>query len=405
MIKEKLLAFLNRNQPRTGRIIKENGTIVNIADVVSNFSASNDIFGQINTAEYTPIVERKPLPVISVIRDDIVGAGAVSVVNGEIQIDATAGLTSLYTRDFGRYLPGLIGLAGIGVRFQNPTSGHYEIGYGNGNGNRFGLELDEGEWYTFIESGGVRWYRNPRSNWDDPLDGTGASGLTVDESQFVLRMPFGWYGYLSINWVIAVSTASGDQLITIDTSGGRAGAVTVEQPDLPIFAEATNGIMYVGGRQYGVYGRYNPQKRITCSEIVNKTGVTALAPIVSFRVKNTTQWRGVPISVLNGTVLATADSEYEIIIGGTLTGAVFADFADIDPNETALQVDTSATAISGGYKAYADLVLGGQGSNAGEPRDLLSRLNLPENSIVTLAVRPLGASTDVTAILRAEEEF
>jgi len=364
-------------------------------------------FGESLSAEYTPIVERKPLPRLSVIRDRIVGAGTVTIDNGEKLIDGTLGLTSLYTRDFGRYLPGVFGLAGIGINLADMGSGSAEFGYGNGAGNRMGMRRDtDGTLRTFVESDGVRYYDKPRSEWIDPLDGTGASGATVELERFVLRMVIGWYGYLSIAYYVAVhDRINGDRLYLIDRSEAPASGINIEQPDLPVFAEATGGQLRVGGMQYGVYGRYNPQFRIT-GEFASKASVgTTFVPLISYRVKQATNWRGVNVQLSGDTVLSTADADTAIIIGGTLTGASFGSLSGISADETALEVDTAATAISGGYRAFTDNVGGGQGNQSGSRGTDIPSIQIPRDSIVTLAVRSLSATTDVRGTLRLKEEW
>lgn len=391
----------------TRRLISDTGDIVNIADVARQLSAAVDPFSQIQVAEYTPIVERKPLPGASTLRDKVLGAGTVTTEGGETVVNGSAGLTSIYTRDYGRYLPGLIGLPGIGVRIPDPDTGHYEYGYGNNDGNRFGLEWDDGEAFTFIESGGDRYYRKPRSEWIDPLDGTGPSGIALElRKGHILRMPFGWYGYLSVVWTIAVPGEGGDRLVVVDISGGREDAVNIEQPDLPIFAEADGGILAVGGRQYGVYGRYAPKERVTSSRNVNKSVGSTFEPVVTYRVKDDTRWRGVPVLVSGVSMLSTENTEWALIVGATLTGASFGSFDGIPPDETALEIDTAATAYSGGVRIYSNNIPSGQGNRPAADADAIPEINLPRELPVTLVARRIGTgSTTVNAILRAKEEW
>lgn len=399
--------FLKTLNPITGKRITDRGTSVNIADIAERFDGSLDVFGQLASVEYTPILERKPLPGVSFIRDRVMGDGVVDTINGETRIDATLGPTALYTRDFGRYLPGIIGLAGIGVRIPDFSTGHYEYGYGNGAGNRMGLEWDNGEPFTFIESGGNRYYRKPRSEWIDPLDGTGPSGIDAGLTTHVLRMPFGWYGYLSVVWVIAINDpgTGKDRLVTIDISGQKTDGVNIEQPDLPIFAEADGGIMYVGGRQYGVYGRYNPKFRTTSSPSTRKTVSNTLEPIVTLRIKDETRFRGVPAMMSGASILSSENVEWAIIIGAELTGASFGDIPLIDPEETALEMDTSATAFTGGYRAYTNNSTGGQGNRLAAEDSDLPDISMPRDLSVTLCARRIGdGSAVIDAVLRAREE-
>lgn len=399
--------ILKRMNPINGFIINSKGEAVNRADLMQRQDSALTVFNQMQTAEYTPLVERKPLPTISKLRDKVEGAGTVGVVSGEIQIDASAGLTAVYTRDYGRYLPGLISLAGISVRIPDVSTGHYEYGYGNGDGNRMGLEWDNGEPYTFIESAGQRWYRRPRSEWFDPLDGTGPSGFTLGSGGQVLRIPFGWYGYLSITWVVAFPSRDGDQLVTIDRSDQRPDAVTIEQPDLPIFAEADGGVIYIGGRHFGVYGRYRPQFRITSSPNVQKTvDGTDFTPIMTYRTKADSIYRGVPVQ-LSGVGMLSADTiEWALFVDTTLTGATFSDSPIASDGETALEMDLDATAMTGGVKIFSDNLEGGRGGTVGADNVDQIDVNIPRELPVTLAARAVNvASTTVDAVFRAREEW
>lgn len=398
--------LLKTMRPSTGKRITDRGSVVNIADVAERVDGALDVFGQMQTAEYTPIVSQKPLPGITFLRDLLVGGDSeFSVVAGEIRINGGLGLRSLYTKNYGLYLPGLLGLAGLRVRMETPETGTYRYGYGNGSGNRVGLESVNGAWTSFVESAGTRWYSKPRSQWLDPLDGTGPSGIIADMNGATFRIILGWYGGLSILFSIVVpDRESGDRLVIFDSSGSRPSGVTLSQPDLPIFAEADGGVMYVGGRQYGVFGRFRPQYRISSNRAVTKTVGATLTPIVSMRIKSETRWNSVPVSLDGETVISTANVEYIFIVGGTLTGASFGPIAGISSDETALEVDSSATAITGGYRAPGGIAIGGAGNRAGNPASALPDINVPVGTVVTLAAVSLdGTSGDVTGIMRMKE--
>lgn len=395
--------YLRQKLPGSGRIIREDGSAVNVAGVV-------DPFMHVQTAEYTPIVERKPLPGITPLRDRLVpeATADIDVVNGLIEIDATAGLRAIYTKNYGRYLPGVIGLVGVGYLVDDPSTGHYEFGYGNDVGDRLGIELDNGEWYTFIESAGVRYWRNPRSNWIDPLDGTGPSGYTADLSRGVFRAPFGWYGFLSVGFVFVVpDRLRGDRMVLVDRNDQPESGPNIEQPDLPVFAEADGGVLRIGGRQYGVYGRYNPQFRATGTPIVTKTVGDAWEPIASLRVKMNSRWRGVPVSLMGVGMTSTENADWGIAYGGDLTGASWSTPPDVPSEETALEADTSATAVTLNYLAFSDVVVGGSGNRSGANNIDLPDISVPREEVVTLVARAAlaGGTTEIRGVLRLLEEF
>lgn len=366
---------------------------------------SRDPFDQLITAEYTPLIERKPLPGLSLLRDRVEPAGGnVTVANGELVINGTAAKTALYTRGRGRYLPGLYGIAGMGVRADWDV-GSYEYGYGDDDGNRVGMEWSAGVPYTFVASFGTRYYRKPRSEWLDPLDGTGPSKLTADLSQHVFRMKIGWYGYLRVEFYIGTGDReNGDQVVLVDRAELPVG-VSLEQPDLPIFAETDGGTLHVGGRQYGVYGRYRPEYRITTAFGAQESIGTTFEPLVSMRLKNTTQWQGVPVLLASISALSSADAEIGIIINGTLTDGTWGSVPGIDDTETALQANSTATAITGGYLAYGDNVPGGQGKSFGATSADMPDLDIPRDQTVTIAVRALSTTTDANVSMHLREEW
>lgn len=366
-----------------------------------------DILNQMQTAEYTPIVAQKPLPNLSILRDKKVPDDAsYSVVGGEINIDGSTAIHSLYTKDVGLYMPGLLGVAGIRARMATPNTGTYRQGYGNDAGDRVGLECVNGAFTTFVESGGTRWYSKPRSEWLDPLDGTGPSGISSDMNSGTLRIVIGWYGSISLLFTYLVSDReNGDRLVVFDSSGPRADDVTITQPDLPIFAEADGGVLYVGGRQYGVVGRFRPQERITSTRAITKTVAdTGFVPIVSIRHKQDPKWESVRVMLSGESMLSTANAEYAVIVGGTLTGETFGAIDGIGAEETALEQDTAATAISGGYRAASAIISSGGGSKVGtEATSSIPDITIPPGEIVTLVAVSFSGTGDVTGLLRMRE--
>lgn len=399
--------YLTDLLPRTGRLITERGTFINQADFLEQARAGIDAFGQTQVVEYTSLIERKPLPGVTLQRDRVVPLGGnVAVANGQIVVDGTSELTTLYTVEYGRYIPGLFALCGIGYEIPTPGTGTYEFGYGNGSGNRIGINVTAGAYNTFVESGGVRYYTKSRAEWLDPLDGTGPSGITADISRATLRMVIGWYGTIPPEFYIVVSTRSGGtQKVLIDRAEVPVSGFVLEQPDLPIFCEATGGALNIGGRQFGVLGRYRPEFRITSGVNEVASVGTDYVPLVSFRIKAGVPFQGTPVRAGGLTVLTTNNAGIAIIIGGTLTGDSFVNVPGIDPSETALEIDTTATAISDGYLAYADKVNGGQGNTTGGGPSEVPALQIPRDQVVTLAGRASAGTTDLEAAFRMLEEW
>lgn len=400
---------LETTPPKPWRMITEDGEVVNFGDYIRQQLAGVDVFGQTITAEYTPFIERKPLPAISDIRYvQVPDDGHVTVANGQTVIDGTDAKQTLYTANYGRYLPGILGLAGIGIEARTPNTGTYEWGYGNGIGNRIGFSLTNGVYRTFVESGGVRYYNKLRSEWLDPLDGTGPSGITADLSRATYRLIIGWYGTIPTDFFVTVGDRAGKpRLVLVDRADLPTSGFVIEQPDSPVFAEATGGILRVGGMQYGVFGRYEPEYRITTG-FASKNSITSAAfvPVVSFRLKSAEQWKGVPIYISGFSILTTNAADVAVFIAPALTDPSWISVPGIDASETALEIDLGATALTGGYLSYGDVVDGGTGNNRfSQGSSDIPTLQVPTTNIVTVAVRAVSTSTDVRVAFRMREEW
>lgn len=367
---------------------------------------NKDPFGQIYMAEYTPLIERKPLPNVSLIRDRVDPvSGNVTTSNGQTVIDGTAEKTTLYTREFGRYIPGLFGLLGVGYEMPTPGSGTYEFGYGDDSGNRIGLNCTDGVYSTFVESGTDRYYSKPRSQWLDPLDGTGPSGITADISRATFRAVIGWYGTIPSDFFLVVSSRTGGtRKILIDRAEAPSSGFVLEQPDLPVFCEATGGVLNIGGRQFGVLGRYRPNFRVTGGIGAKSSIGTTFVPIASFKVKAGSQYQGVPIKISGADLLTLNDADLAIVIGGTLTGADWVDVPGVDASETALEFDNTATAISGGYRTSPVVVAGGQGASLASGSPDIPDIQIPQDQVVSLVAAAASGTTDVRGALRLLEE-
>jgi len=78
--------------------------------------------------------------------------------------------------------------------FSSDTVAPYNTGY-----DGFYLEMDGTTYNIVINKGGTPVATVPRANWDDPLDGTGASGIDIDFKDFtVMVMEFLYLGGTSL---------------------------------------------------------------------------------------------------------------------------------------------------------------------------------------------------------------
>lgn len=211
-----------------------------------------------------------------------------------------------------------------------------------------------------------------QSAWNiDKFDGTGVSGITIDLTKTqILFIQAQWLGvgrvivgfdvagvlYPAHQFVNANSlsvpytqTFSLPVRLELRNTGTSSGAPTIQFVCCSVQSEG------------GVTPRGYP---FTAPASVTTIGVTTRRPVMSIRPKATYNSRTnrAHINEVNVYLKATTnDALYEIVIGGTLTGAAF---ASVGANSLA-EVDVAATAITGGIAIYADFVISGSGSKGG----------------------------------------
>lgn len=281
-----------------------------------------------------------------------------------------------------------------------------------------------------------------QSSWSvDHFDGTGPSGVTLDFTKIQIlvidaqmlyagrvRVGFDvdgilyWAHYFSIanNYALpAVQTYNLPVRIDARTT---ASATTFDWGRF----DANNGIFFrtsrasLGGTAYyeccSVQNNGDEELRgfpVTSPAGIVTTGVTTRRPIMSIRPKatyNSLTNRGHIEDVEVLLRATTNDSFYEIVIGGTLTGAAWTSSG----TRAITEYDTTATAISGGDTLLSGFVISGAGSSAGSTirsSDSRSPLTLSQIDALTATQTPLtlvctsfSGTSNVTAIMNWHEQ-
>lgn len=384
-------------------------------------------FNELRTAERFPIVELKSVYGLSDLRDivETTGAGSVTNTTVEYQLSTTAAGIDSATLDSverGRYMPGFAGQAGIGVRIPASPTGTQIFRWGmfdDENGAFYGQSVADGI-FVAIRRSGVDTII-PQSAWNiDPLDGTGPSGITLDLALGnIFQIIFTWYGYgvIEFNIVVQNPTTLAQEVVTVNRYR-PANQTSFTDPNLPLRAQIDNdgtaaaADLFVGGRQYSIIGKFNPEFRITSDRRTVVVG-TAGVPVISFQRKAifpTGSARPNSVSInLEGLDIVTDDDVYfQIIVGGTLNTA-FTNFPTastaIPDNETALLVNNTATTITGGEVVFQGVAAGGRGaSRALATADLLD-FELPDQDPVSLVIGTFAATTSVSAVFRVTEDW
>ena len=247
-----------------------------------------------------------------------------------------------------------------------------------------------------------------QSSWNgDKLDGTGASGLTLDLTHpQILWMDFEWLGVGSVRCGFIIN---GEYIVchTYNTANVYGTSVYMTTAILPVRYEITNT---------GTTSGSSSLKQV-CSSVVSEAGFeqtsidhtarrttiftnidTTFVPIVSIRLISTAL--GAVVIPNRIQFLPTTNQNYEIALikNTTLTGATWAATVPSDAN---VEYDVAATAMSGGTICQTDYVTasGSSGiSNTSAPTGYNLDLQLGASlagvsDIYTLAVRIVSGAT------------
>ncbi|WP_026691204.1 hypothetical protein [Alteribacter aurantiacus] len=391
----------------------ESATITNVGPNLSNQ------FNALNVSERTPIVELFSVYGINEIRDLVLG----DVTNDGTEYLVSTALASpsfLQSVERGRYIPGYAAEGGIGVRTDSVPEGNQVMRWGvfdESNGFFFGRNATG--IFIAVRREGATDLLVQQPNWNiDPLDGTGPSGYVLElDRGNIFQIVFTWYGYGVINFNVVIQDADtlAQEVVTVHRFRPEMETSTTD-PNLPLRAEADdNGTdatpleLFVGGRQYSIIGKYNPTFRIT-SEIRSITIGALGVPttFISFRRKpifpaGSARPNSVTVQLEGLDIGATNAVTYEIRVGGTPTGT-YGNIANIPPNETALEVSTDISNLTGGIAIYKGVAPGG-GVNRALATESQLDLNLIDLEPITLIITSLANNNPTTVSFRMREEW
>ncbi len=264
-----------------------------------------------------------------------------------------------------------------------------------------------------------------QSSWNlDILDGTGKSGVTLDESKDnIYIIDFQWLGAGRIRYGFDF----GGQVTychEIKFANTKTVPFTVTG-DLPFRAEIFNTATASGATTYDFTcmaiaseGGFNPLGIPGATRnlsLINVTVANSPLPIISIRPKatfNSITYRGIIIPKSYSIMSEDSTIRYDIILNGTLTGA---SFTDVDTTNSGVQVDASSTSISGGLVIDSGFVTGAKDRVASGHvnEDLMSKLFLSNDvagttpdilTIVITIINSAGTASDCAGSFTWKEE-
>lgn len=256
-------------------------------------------------------------------------------------------------------------IASTDVNLAGGTDGEaFKNGYGIGyNGTTFGFH---------------RWANNTlttvtQANWDDPMDGTGASGMTLDQTKLnVFEIKFQYLGAGAIQ--LLIENDSTGQFVVAHTILYANNNIEPSTHN-PNFhhtmcvnnkGTASNIILKSSSYSYFVEGRttlielHQPEHS---SGIKEKTTVTTEVAIFTLRNKTTyaskTNFIDIIIQNIAAAIEATSANnigQIRLVKNATLGGTP--SYADINTSDSVVEIDTAGTTVTGGEEIIPSLLAG-----------------------------------------------
>jgi len=343
-------------------------------------------FGELSVAEATPIFQgifEYTVDNTELVVNTLVASGTVTQADAMAHVGtgATTGSTALLqTKRHARYRSGEGGKAQFTSLFTAPVAGTgqligladepgstaafkngYMVGY---IGTVFGFHRFQNDSVTTIEL----------ADWNDPLDGSGPSGMTIDlTSGNVWKLQFQYLGF-GAQFLSVENTTTGTFSTVLAAQYANANTTpSVHNPNFRHTIFVGNGvttsdiILKSASYYYGVEGRtkyqeiHQPQQ--TTGEL-QKTSVTTEVPIFTIRNKSTyaskTNFIEALIEALGCSIEAGGANnlgKVRMVRDATLGGSP--SWSDINTTDSVMELDTAATSCTGG-KTLVTIPLAGK---------------------------------------------
>ncbi len=332
-------------------------------------------FGDLRVAELSPIlqgsfeytVDNTDLNENTVVNGGTVTQASAMVVMGT---STTTASTALFqTRQHARYRPGLGGLLRFTALFTSPVAATEQyIGIADETGSSAAFKNGFMVGYDGTTFGFHRFQNDAKTSvaqsaWDDPMDGTGPSGMTLDQTKLnVFFIQFQYLGAGPINLFMADDDTTNIILVhTLDYPNVNI-TPSVHMPNFHhtiwVNNKATTSDIVLKGASYAYFIEGKTElielhMPINSSGIREKTTVTTEVAIFTIRNRATYFSKTNFIDILMLGIAASIEANaannlgnIRVVKNTTLGGAP--SYSDINTNNSVVEIDTSGTTLTGG---------------------------------------------------------
>ena len=324
----------------------------------------------------------------------------------------TASTALLQSKQHARYHSGLGGLARFTALWAAPVAGtEMYIGLADdvGSSAAFGNGFMVG--YDGLDFGFHRFQNDTKisvnqPDWDDPLDGTGASGMTIDQTKLnVFQIQFQYLGAGAINVYVENDTDGKFVLVHTEEYANVNIEPSVHNPNFHHTAwvnnAGTTSDMEIKSSSYAYFieGRtamidlHQPQ---FASGIRQKLSVDSEVAIMTIRNKITYASKANFIDILIQGLLGAIEANstnnlgaVRVVKNATLGGTP--SYSDINTSNSVVEIDTAGTTVTGGIELLAAPLAG---KNDKEVRDIVSlKIILNPGETITIAGSSANSAT------------
>lgn len=336
-------------------------------------------FGDLRTAQLHPqfqgsleytVTNTELNSIVVVNGGTITQANAMAVVGSSTTTASTARFES---KRQARYKPGLGGLiefTALFVRNVADTEQYAGILDETGSSEAFknGLAIGyDGAVFGFHSFANDVKFTVNQSSWDDPLDGTGASGMTLDNTKInVWGIRYQYLGAGAIQLLVQNDTTGLFVVVHTILYANKNTQPSSFNPNyrFTMFVDnkgtTTDLIIKCSSYAYFVEGKtkfIELQQHLQSSGEKQKTTVTTEVAILTIRNKSTyagkTNFIDVVMQAITGSIEANSANNLgniRLVRDATLGGTP--SYSDINTSNSVIEIDTSGTTVTGGTEIF-----------------------------------------------------
>ena len=299
---------------------------------------ARNVVTNINANTSSPNYSATSLGVIITITSDVRG----TTPNGFVVTSSTSTITTTDANLSG---------GTSGVAFKNG----YSVGY---DGTTFGFHRFQNNSKTTVA----------QANWDDPMDGTGASGMTLDQTKLnVYAIQYQYLGAGVIRLFIESDTTGLFALVnTIDYANANTEPST-HNPNfhyhMHVANKGTTSNLIMKSSSYAYFVEGNTQyielhQPINASGEVSLDSISSEVAILTIRNKSAyvskTNFIDIFMEKVTGSIEASSTNNLgniRLVLNASLGGTP--SYSDINTSDSVVDIDTSGTTVTGGKELFS----------------------------------------------------